>query len=39
MIVAMKVSNKNILFNIFMGDSSLGMGRPKFLSDQLFNKC
>jgi hypothetical protein len=29
----------NVLFNIFMGDNSLGMGRPKFLSDQLFNKC
>ena len=27
------------LFNIFIGDGSLGMGRPKFLSDQLFNKC
>jgi hypothetical protein len=27
------------LFNIFTGDGSLGMGRPKFLSDQLFNKC
>ena len=29
----------NPLFNIFTGDGSLGMGRPKFLSDQLFNKC
>ncbi len=24
---------------IFRGDNSLGMGRPKFLSDQLFNKA
>lgn len=34
--------NKNInllvLKDIFVGDDSLGMGRPKFLSDQLFNK-
>jgi hypothetical protein len=29
----------NLIYNIFSGDSSLGMGRPKFLSDQLFNKC
>ena len=27
------------LFEIFIGNASLGMGRPKFLSDQLFNKC
>ena len=27
------------LEHIFTGDSSLAMGRPKFLSDQLFNKC
>lgn len=24
---------------IFRGDNGLGMGRPKFLSDQVFNKC
>jgi hypothetical protein len=29
----------NLLRGIFIGDDSLGMGRPKFLSDQLFNKC
>jgi hypothetical protein len=29
----------NTLYDIFSGDPSLGMGRPKFLSDQLFNKC
>jgi hypothetical protein len=29
----------NLLRGIFVGDDSLGMGRPKFLSDQLFNKC
>ena len=26
------------LQNFFVGDDSLGMGRPKFLSDQLYNK-
>ena len=30
---------RNLIYNIFSGDASLGMGRPKFLSDQLFNKC
>lgn len=30
--------NLHELRNIFIGDDSLGMGRPKFLSDQLFNK-
>jgi hypothetical protein len=29
----------NLLRGIFIGDDALGMGRPKFLSDQLFNKC
>ena len=24
---------------IFRGDNTLGMGRPKFLSDQIYNKC
>ena len=24
---------------IFRGDNALGMGRPKFLSDQIYNKC
>ena len=24
---------------IFRGDNALGLGRPKFLADQLFNKC
>ena len=37
---AEKAKNANLLVlkDIFIGDDSLGMGRPKFLSDQLFNK-
>jgi hypothetical protein len=30
--------NLNLLRGIFVGDDALGMGRPKFLSDQLYNK-
>jgi hypothetical protein len=36
------ITNPNkfhLMRGIFVGDDSLGMGRPKFLSDQLFNKC
>lgn len=29
----------NFVYKIFRGDNDLGMGRPKFLSDQLFNKA
>ena len=36
--VDLKNANLHELKNIFIGDDSLGMGRPKFLSDQLFNK-
>jgi hypothetical protein len=30
---------QGLLQRIFRGDDSLGMGRPKFISDQLFNKA
>ena len=32
-------NSKSFIHRIFRGDNSLGMGRPKFLSDQLFNKA
>jgi hypothetical protein len=31
--------SKAFVSRIFRGDNNLGMGRPKFLSDQLFNKA
>ena len=31
--------SKAFVHRIFRGDNNLGMGRPKFLSDQLFNKA
>jgi hypothetical protein len=30
--------NEGFVFRIFRGDNGLGLGRPKFLSDQIFNK-
>ena len=33
------LQSDNPIYKIFIGDASLGMGRPKFLSDQLYNKC
>jgi hypothetical protein len=33
-----KTYNEGFVFRIFRGDNGLGLGRPKFLSDQIFNK-
>jgi len=33
------VGSTGFVHRIFRGDNNLGMGRPKFLSDQLFNKA
>lgn len=31
--------NSEFISRIMRGDNNLGLGRPKFLSDQIFNKC
>ena len=36
---AAMVEARGFVHRIFRGDNDLGMGRPKFLSDQLFNKA
>jgi hypothetical protein len=35
----MSLGTAGFVHRIFRGDNGLGMGRPKFLSDQLFNKA
>lgn len=36
---ALRLGQAGYVHRIFRGDNNLGMGRPKFLSDQLFNKA
>lgn len=36
---ARSLGSNGFVHRIFRGDNNLGMGRPKFLSDQLFNKA